>query len=231
MPQRCTVCDHKKLREIDLLLVQAKLSKRSIAAQFQLAPSSVQRHKAEHLPETLKRGHEARKDGDALAVMTELEKCVTYTNKMLRACDAWLSDPENPGIYTLEPRAEELIVIYYSAGEGDGKPIRKRAPLSQLLAQIQSNGKVIESYEVKRADPRDLILKTVAQLRPQAELLAKLEGKLKDNPNINITINQEWVEVRAAILAALLPFPDARMAVVSALSMMEGNGGKRIHSV
>lgn len=230
MPQRCTVCDHPKLKEIDLALVQAKQSNRVIARQFELNHDAIRRHKADHLPLTLLRGYEAQKEADALSVMAELERCVKHTNKMLAACDAWLTDPEDPARYSLEPRTEEVTVIYTETGD-DGKPQRKRAQLTQLLPKVEKKkGRTVESWEVKRADPRDLILKTIAQLRPQAELLARLEGKIKDNPNINILINPEWVEMRAKIITALLPFPDARVAVAAAL-MLEGDGSKPIHTV
>src|ERR1051326_8750525 len=168
MPQLCTICTHRQSRSIDLAIVAGKLSNRAIACQFGVNREAVRRHRADHLPETLKRGYEAQKNQDAALVMDELMCCVRITNQVLAACDEWLSDPDNESKYTLEPRA----------------------------------------------DPRELILKAVAQLRPQAELLARLEGKLKDTA-INILINPEWLKIRATLMQALSPFSEAREAVAS----------------
>ncbi|HYJ47738.1 MAG TPA: hypothetical protein VEV81_14070, partial [Pyrinomonadaceae bacterium] len=80
----------------------------------------------------------------------------------------------------------------------------------------------------KRSDPRELVLKAVAQLRPLAELLARLEGKLKESP-INILINPEWLQVRGELIQALAPFPEARAAVASALQDVEADGHRYIN--
>ena len=49
------------------------------------------------------------------------------------------------------------------------------------------------------------------------ELLAKVEGQLKDTPQINITLSAEWIELRTIMLTALDPFPEAKLAVANAL--------------
>ena len=223
MPQLCTVCSHTQLTAIDLAIVAGKLSNRNIAKQFGVTYSAVFRHRQEHLPETLRRGHESQKEADALVVMNELSRCVSLTNKVLLACDEWLTDPDNPEKYCLDARADELTVIYTDT-TGEDKPKRKKAALSSLIQKAEAApGRVVEMVETKRADPRELVLKALAQLRPQAELLARLEGKLKDSP-INILINPEWLQVRGALMKALESFPDARAAVASALLALEGNG-------
>jgi hypothetical protein len=57
------------------------------------------------------------------------------------------------------------------------------------------------------------------EIREQIKLLAELEGRLASQPQVNILINNpEWVELRTAIMAALEPFPQAREAVVHAIS-------------
>jgi hypothetical protein len=224
MPQICTVCSHKENRGIDLAIVAGKLSDRNIAKQFGVTYSAVFRHRQEHLPEILKRGYEAQKNADASAVMDELQRCIKLTNKVLAACDEWLTDPEQTDRYSLDPRADELTVIY-SEPNGDGKPHKKKATLDELLARVRVlplPGRSIEMVETKRADPRELILKAIAQLRPQAELLARLEGKLKDT-SINVLINPEWLAVRGALMKALAPFPEAREVVAAALLSVEAN--------
>jgi hypothetical protein len=55
------------------------------------------------------------------------------------------------------------------------------------------------------------------ELREQRKLLAELEGKISSQPQINITLNAEWIEVRTIMMTALDPYPDARLAVANAL--------------
>lgn len=55
------------------------------------------------------------------------------------------------------------------------------------------------------------------ELREQIRLWAELEGKLASQPQINFTLNTEWVELRTLILVALDPFPEAKEAVVAAI--------------
>jgi hypothetical protein len=55
------------------------------------------------------------------------------------------------------------------------------------------------------------------ELREQVKLMAELEGRLAAQPQINVLINPQWIELRALIIAALEPYPDAREAVVNAI--------------
>jgi hypothetical protein len=55
-------------------------------------------------------------------------------------------------------------------------------------------------------------------------LLAKLLGELDERPVVNLTLSPEWLELRAVIIGALEPHPEAREAVVRAIEGA-GNGG------
>ena len=47
--------------------------------------------------------------------------------------------------------------------------------------------------------------------------MAKVEGQIRDGTTINLTVSPEWARTRAIILQALEPFPEARVAVATAL--------------
>lgn len=57
-----------------------------------------------------------------------------------------------------------------------------------------------------------------SELREQRKLLAELEGKLATQPQINITLNAEWIALRTTIITALEPYPAAREAVLNAVN-------------
>lgn len=55
------------------------------------------------------------------------------------------------------------------------------------------------------------------ELREQIRLWAELEGKLAAQPQVNILVNPEWIELRALIIKALDSYPEAKEAVVNAI--------------
>ena len=67
-------------------------------------------------------------------------------------------------------------------------------------------------------------LAAVRELRATIELLAKITGELDDRPTtvINILTTEAWLQARRAIAEALVPYPDARLAVANRLMLLEG---------
>jgi hypothetical protein len=59
MPRTCTLCKHPQRDSIDRALLAGD-SYRHIAARFDTSTGALQRHKADHLPKTLVKAHEAR---------------------------------------------------------------------------------------------------------------------------------------------------------------------------
>ncbi len=64
-------------------------------------------------------------------------------------------------------------------------------------------------------------LQGVAQARGNLELLAKLAGQLAQEGTVNLVVSPEWVMVRAELLGALTPYPEARLAVAGRLAALE----------
>jgi hypothetical protein len=67
-------------------------------------------------------------------------------------------------------------------------------------------------------------LGAIREARSNLELLAKLLGELDERPQVNLYLSPEWLELRAVIVTALEPHPEARGAVLGAL---EGAGNGR----
>lgn len=64
-------------------------------------------------------------------------------------------------------------------------------------------------------------LQAVGQARGNLELLAKVTGELAQEGAVNILIAPEWVRVRATLIGALTPYPEARVAVAEQLAALE----------
>lgn len=55
------------------------------------------------------------------------------------------------------------------------------------------------------------------ECRQTLELIGKLKGQIDQSASVAIFTSAPWLEVQAKIVSALLPFPDARGAVLGAL--------------
>lgn len=61
----------------------------------------------------------------------------------------------------------------------------------------------------------------IRELRAGIALIAELRGEIDRRPTVTLVSSPEWLAVRTAILEALSRHPDARLAVVAALSRVD----------
>ncbi len=92
--------------------------------------------------------------------------------------------------------------------------------VAQLKAINQASLAVLKDARDQRDG--DLALKAIDRIQRQIELQAKLLGELDDRPQVNVLIAPEWLELRVQILTALESFPEARQAVIGAISERAG---------
>src|SRR5207237_1129534 len=115
--------------------------------------SSIGRHCKEHIAHRIaeSRARRARRDqqyASALEVQAaahlrdgapsgpglrdELQVCLSGLQRLFRACDAWLRDPDDSERYDLSPRADDVLVTCLDDA-GDGRTVRRKVRLSELL--------------------------------------------------------------------------------------------------
>ena len=87
--------------------------------------------------------------------------------------------------------------------------------LGQLLSLNRETFAILK--EARDGEDNELALKAIARAEKQIELQAKLLGELQEGTTVNILILPEWARLRSAVIHALTPFPEARMAVLNAL--------------
>lgn len=185
MPRTCTICSNDQKLAIDAQIAVGK-SYRGIARQFSVSDDAITRHVKSCIPQALEAARQQEKAKSGLVVEDEVQKVFRRLNKLIDACDEWLTDPDDPEKYTLEPRDNELQVIYLDPTDRDqdGNPKRKRDSLRGLLERIEGEQFEALKIESKHADPRELVVKTAAQIGGQLELYARLLGlfqKPRDN--------------------------------------------------
>ena len=159
MPRSCTVCEHPEREAMDRALVGGA-SNRSVASLYDVSEAATRRHKANHLPATLAKAHEADEAARGDDLLADVRDLRDRTLTILR-------------------------------GAEDAKEHRTA-------------------------------LSAIREARSNLELLARLLGELNDRPQINLVVSPEWMELRAVIVGALEPHPEALGAVVGALEAADG---------
>lgn len=71
--------------------------------------------------------------------------------------------------------------------------------------------------EAQKAGDLKTALLGIREARGCLELCMKAEGQIDKQPQVNILLNPEWIELKAVIIAALRPYPDALGAVRNAV--------------
>lgn len=112
---------------------------------------------------------------------------------------------------------------------------------AQDAAEMAQADDLLAQLRALQADTRRILTKAegagklgtavmaIREVRGNLELLARLLGELDERPQFNVLIAPEWLTVRAVLLTALAPYPDARIAVAGALAQVEAgaNGHAR----
>jgi hypothetical protein len=97
------------------------------------------------------------------------------------------------------------------------------AEADTLLEQVRSLQARALSILDRADEAGDLrtALSAVREARGNLELLAKLLGELQQEGTVNVTVSTEWLTLRATVISALQPYPDAAGAVTRALASGE----------
>jgi len=92
-----------------------------------------------------------------------------------------------------------------------------------LLEQVQQLKRKAVSLLLKAEAAGDYraALAGIREARACIELLLEVEGELNRNPVVNVIVSPEWTRLRAVIIGALAPFPEARAVVASGLLALE----------
>lgn len=97
-----------------------------------------------------------------------------------------------------------------------------------LLNRVESLVSKLEvlAEEASTSGKSGQLLQAARELRESYRLLGKLTGELDERPQVvNVLVSPEWQQVRAVLLAALAPYPDARVAVAGRLLELGVAGG------
>lgn len=207
MPKQWKIDGLPERRQIQQEMGQG-ISNRRIGEKYHIAESTVREYRKTRLPQVLAAHEKARDLATAGGIIERVKDVLERMLKAADAADVWLTDPENPNKYTLDPRADEVMVVYYEKTPR-GKLIRHKARLQALLNRVSKglNISVGEVY-IKHADPRDILLKTSDRIYSGLELVARIQGQVKDT-QINVVITPAWILTKNLVLKVLQNNPEA----------------------
>jgi hypothetical protein len=190
--RKYSVDTHPQKAKIIQAILRGEASLRGIAGQFGLPKSAVMRYVKDRLNPQAAAEMAKREEYQGQAVLARIEGVMTRMQTLYDACHEYLRDPDNPEKYDLGPRAWEIDIVYRTVEDGTDKMITRKESLDALLLRLDEAGYQTWEVRFKQADPRKLIIETANALGKQLELIAKIQGALKDqgmgNTQVNILI-------------------------------------------
>jgi len=186
-----------------------------IARKYHIRKASIIKYRDDKLPVRLKNAHDLADLRDADKLWNAIVSITERAKKLYDACDEYLTDPEDPSKYTLDPRAGEIRVIYETIDPATGRRKSARATLQELIDLVQ-NDIPLNNIEIKTTDIKKVLLDTAKVLTNQLELLAKIQGQIK-SIQINIMNNPTFLKFQHAILEATKDVPEVRKKIAHAI--------------
>lgn len=97
------------------------------------------------------------------------------------------------------------------------------ANADDLLSRVEALwGEALAVLEAAKGEhDHRIVLAAIDRAGRQLELLGRLRGELRDT-TVNLHFHPEWLELRAVIVGALEPHPEAREAVAAAIAARSG---------
>ena len=155
-------------------------------------------------------------------------RCTVCTSDEREAIDrALVAGTPYRGIASHRPVSEQALLRHHDAHVparlAKAQEAAEVADADKLLARLQRLLDTAEGLLARAARDGDYrtALSGVGQARACLELLLEVEGRVDRRPTVNLLVAPEWLAVRAALLAALAPYPEALAAVAERLLVLE----------
>lgn len=219
---RWTIDQHPNKALIIRDIASGMYSDEKIAEKYGLRNyKAVERYRKQVLPEIMRLS--AYRDTDNL--LAAITQNIARVDKMLEGLEKWAVDPEDQNVYAMDPRADEISVIYtVSSITGNGKILRTRVKrnLQDVIDECFSEDERIGMRLVSRkADQRMVLLKAMEVMGRNLQLLIDARDSLVQK-DADESYRAGFEELMQLIQKALAPYPEA-MAALSEALMRYGN--------
>jgi IS30 family transposase len=217
---RPAVETHPEREKIIQDLIAGKASNRAIALKYGISHGAINRYLRKRLIQQAAAVAAERDESDGKAILSRLESVMERIQKLLDACNEYLTDPNNPDKYNLYPRAWEIDVIYRTR-DGD-KPVTQKESLQVLLETLETHDYKPTRVWYKSADPRKLIIDAASAFARDLELMAKIQGSIKDQVTNTYNFTQVWIDFKEVVIRATEDYPEVRDRIVKEIEYAFG---------
>ena len=226
MPMKAAITRLEPAKQKEVIdMIASGATYTAIARKIGCSVSSAKGYVFRNLMPLVCRDLTKREEEGARKILARVERIAGRCEKMSDALDLWLTDPDNPDRYTMDPRTDELKCICTLQGtDSRGKPISRTAtiPLDELMSQLEFTEyrglSVIPEHLVwKNTDPRKLMLDTARALKELLELLAKITGELKESVDVHVDVRTQLSSIVQVINAELEDEPEKKQRIVEAI--------------
>ncbi|MGB9793340.1 MAG: hypothetical protein ACPLRU_02490 [Desulfofundulus sp.] len=107
----------------------------------------------------------------------------------------------------------------------EAEEVARADSLLDQVTELKDRALAILDKAEQAGDSRTALL-AIREAKGCLELLAKLLGELHEQTTVNVLISPQWVSLRAVILQALEPYPEAKLALAQALREVETVAGR-----
>jgi hypothetical protein len=204
---------HEKKAEIIKALVSGRESYQNISERYGISKTAICTYLKDRLYPQVASARIAEDKKAGKTMLERIEREMVYSQKMYESCNDWLQDPTNPDRYELGPRGYEINVVYR-----DENGHQQKATLQTLLDRI-SGSQEFRTFDLfaKVADPRRLILESANTLNRQLEMLAKVEGLIKENTTAAQDPQTIYMTMIQIVENATKKAPEVRDSIIKAL--------------
>jgi len=225
MPRKSEVSLHPDKAKIDKALIKGQ-SYRTIAKQFGLSQASLQRYMTGKLIPQVSKAQATRELQGGSDLLDRLESYIRIADKMIKAAEEYLQDPDDPDKLHLGPRADEVKITYIER-EGD-KSWKRKSTLQQLIKELEDKASGEDrsmhtiTLETRQEDPRRTILNAANTLSKQLELFARIHGDIK-NVSLNLTLQPAFNTLVQNLIDITVAHPETRREIVNAVKLIRSN--------
>ena len=219
---RFSIDHHPNKNQIIRDIASGMYSDEVIAQRYGLKDrKAVERYRKTVLPEIIRLS--SYRDSESL--LAAITQNIVRVDKMLEALEKWAVDPEDQNVFAMDPRADEISVIYTKLVEvtpGKIRMMRVKENLQDVIDRVFSESERESGMrlETHKADQRIVLLKAMSTMGKNLELLINARDALlkKDSDDSYRASLEELLEI---IQKALRPYPEAMEALLNALSPIE----------
>jgi len=176
MARKSKVLSHPNKPDIDRALAVGE-SYRDIARRFNLSKDVIHRYANKQFPEQLAQQREIAEIKDAATLYKRIYLELDRLERLQRSAEKYLVDPDNPDLFTFEPWARDIPLVYWDRrGE---IPVKRRMTAQALIDEMRECKRELIEFKVKRKDPIEHFINAIRSVVPYLRFIGEVLGVLK----------------------------------------------------